>query len=255
MMAAEEITTNTQNITQRPKRRWFRYSLRTFLLVITALCISLGWKVEAARQQREAVAAVRKFGGEVTYDCEYLYDPFIAKPKPHWLAEHIGVDFFQNVVAVRIFFEPDSPQEIRDLLPYLSRLSQLRSLSIINGTFKDEDLCYLAHLTDMTSLFLFRNKITGKGFKHIVCLKKLVEFGCCYNKITDQSLEPLARLPLLQEIWLADTSVTDGCIEILVRMRSLECVYLDDTRVTPEAKDRLKKMRLDVKVDPPRSTF
>ena len=45
------------------KRRWFRFSLRTMLLATTMLCIWLGWKINAAREQRQAVAAVRELGG------------------------------------------------------------------------------------------------------------------------------------------------------------------------------------------------
>jgi hypothetical protein len=41
-----------------PRRRWFRISLRTLLLLVTVLCIWLGVKVNLARRQKEAIAAL-----------------------------------------------------------------------------------------------------------------------------------------------------------------------------------------------------
>jgi hypothetical protein len=50
------------------KSRWFRFSLRTLLLVIAVLCVWLGIQVNAARRQKEAVAAIQKAGGEINFD-------------------------------------------------------------------------------------------------------------------------------------------------------------------------------------------
>ena len=44
----------------RLRRRWLRFSLRTFLLVLTGLCIWLGVNVNQAQQQKEAVAALER---------------------------------------------------------------------------------------------------------------------------------------------------------------------------------------------------
>ncbi len=41
------------------RRRWFRISLRTMLILVTVLCISLGVKVNQARRQKEAIAALK----------------------------------------------------------------------------------------------------------------------------------------------------------------------------------------------------
>jgi len=41
------------------RRRWFRISLRTMLLVVTLLCVWLGLKVNQARRQKDAIAALK----------------------------------------------------------------------------------------------------------------------------------------------------------------------------------------------------
>ena len=55
------------------RRRWFRFSLRTLFIAVTILCCGLGWKVNAARKQHDAVAAIRQVqsSAELLYDFEY----------------------------------------------------------------------------------------------------------------------------------------------------------------------------------------
>src|SRR6187397_2447827 len=62
-----------------PKRRWFQFSLRTLLIVITAGSLWLGWKMYTWRrqqaEQRKAVAAVKELGGtaSVSYSSYELF--------------------------------------------------------------------------------------------------------------------------------------------------------------------------------------
>ncbi len=42
------------DISKKPRRRWFRFSLRTFFVLLTILCVWLGVVSKSAHQQREA---------------------------------------------------------------------------------------------------------------------------------------------------------------------------------------------------------
>ena len=57
--------------TTRPKRRrWYQFSLRTLLIVVTLSAIPLGWvgwKLEQARRERAAIAWVEEMGGRVQF--------------------------------------------------------------------------------------------------------------------------------------------------------------------------------------------
>jgi hypothetical protein len=55
----------------RPWRRYLRFSVRGMivLLVLTGGC--QGWMVRSARIQREAVAAIKDAGGQVSYDWDW----------------------------------------------------------------------------------------------------------------------------------------------------------------------------------------
>ena len=88
----------------KPKRRFLRFSVRTLLLLMLVFGVVLGWKVERARKQREAVAWVLEMGGTVFYnyqlDDDQSYVPD-AKPRgPEWLRKRLGSHFFDDVVYV-----------------------------------------------------------------------------------------------------------------------------------------------------------
>ena len=86
------------------KRRWFRFSLKMFVVVLTVFCVWLGLLVHRVNKQKEAVQWVKDQGGAVFYDFEWnveggqIDDP--QPPGPDWLRELIGVDYFADVVKV-----------------------------------------------------------------------------------------------------------------------------------------------------------
>jgi hypothetical protein len=59
-----------QRSNDKPRRRWYQYSLRTLLLLM--LLVSVGMsavatRMRTARRQRDAVAAIQESGGSVAY--------------------------------------------------------------------------------------------------------------------------------------------------------------------------------------------
>ncbi len=55
-------------IFKKPHRRWLRFSLRTFFILLTIFCVWLGVVSTSARRQREAVAWVEENHGWIDYD-------------------------------------------------------------------------------------------------------------------------------------------------------------------------------------------
>jgi hypothetical protein len=80
-----------------PKRRWMQFRLGTIFVVVTVLCIWLAAHTNRARKQREAVCAIKAWGGSVRYDFE---EP--NAPQPNWregCRTLLGPDLTGNVVA------------------------------------------------------------------------------------------------------------------------------------------------------------
>ena len=93
----------------KPRRRWWQYSLRTFFVVLTVLCMCfcwIAWRVHRANEQKKAVEWVEKLGGFVFYDYELdkngikIYDP--KPPGPKWLVQFLGIHYFQEVSTVSL---------------------------------------------------------------------------------------------------------------------------------------------------------
>ena len=123
----------TEPIKRRP--RWLRFSLRTLLVVMTVLCVWLGFKVNAARRQKEAVEALLESGNfEVYYD--YQCSPVPGQPGdynidgealphgPAWLRKLLGDDFFCNVVGLQYLRQPRGVAE--SCFAQIARLPDLR---------------------------------------------------------------------------------------------------------------------------------
>jgi hypothetical protein len=92
--------------TQKPKRRWFRYSLRTMLVLVTLVAIVLGrWTFQARHQQR-VVDQILALNGEVYYDYQYPNGRFVPDappPVPRWLYDAVGAHYFVRVTNVKQF--------------------------------------------------------------------------------------------------------------------------------------------------------
>ncbi len=127
----------------KPRRRYLQFSLRTFLVLLTLVCVWFGWQVNRVNRQRKAVAWVLQMGGSVLYD--YQYDGNLisyAKPTgPEWL-----LDFNHQVVLVELAYAP-----VSDLAP-LTKLKILQALDISNT--QANDLTPLANLKSLKWLFL-----------------------------------------------------------------------------------------------------
>jgi hypothetical protein len=208
-----------------PVVRFFRFRLRTLLLGILVLGLALGWKIERAKRQREAVAWVLQAGGKVRYAhektdaCGYALPG--EPPGPKWLRDLVGIDFLDNVSTVYLAGRPVSDlarladvaglkqldlagTPVADLGP-LSGLKRLQSLDITNCS-RVSDLAPLAELTELQTLYV--NNLPGvTDFSPLAKLRKLQQLYAYNTPVSD--LTPLAKLTSLRHIDLLDSRASD----------------------------------------------
>ena len=67
--------------TTRPWRRFLRVSVRGLIVLVLVTGAGVGWLVRSARIQREAVAAIRKAGGGVSYDSRWDRSASVSRSK------------------------------------------------------------------------------------------------------------------------------------------------------------------------------
>lgn len=203
----------------RPKRRWFQFSLRTLLVLITLGCLAGGWWINRAFQQR---AAVRRFY-ELTADRpshhgdtmvtmgyryqgkDQYYKPIVPKSL-HWLREMIGEECFGEVTGVQLLDTPATNDDLRQLavLPSVERIWLSRT------KVTDEGMPRLLVCPKLKFIGLNDTPITDAGIAHLTALQDLESLSLSGTKITDAGLAHLAKLPRLKELWLRNTAITDA---------------------------------------------
>jgi hypothetical protein len=196
----------------KPKRRWFRFNLRSLLVLVTIACVGFGWlgvKVRAKQREREAVKALRDLGGEVRYDYEFnsnwseVENP--TPPGPEWLRELLGNDIFACAVSAHC-----GPQTTDVDLRHLAAFGQLRALYLGETQITDEGMVHLRGLNKLEWLSLPNIKITDAGMIHIAELSKLIFLYVNGTHMTNAGLVNLAALSELRWLCVRDTQVTDS---------------------------------------------
>ena len=182
-------------------RRLFQYRLRT-LLILTAMSAALfAWWSYKARQQREAVAALKEADAFIRYDYQVQK---LKRPRywPAWMVTAVGIDYFANVDLVQF----DRIQSTSAGLKHLKSLDRLRSLYLPAPDLTDAMLEHLQGLTSLKELYL--NSM-------IIIDNEVVEPG--NEHFTDAGLQYLHGLTGLEYLSLPPTIVTDAGLARLQR--------------------------------------
>jgi hypothetical protein len=216
---------------QTPKKRsWLRFSLRSFLIALTAICVLGGWKLERVRRQREAVKWVRNQDGVVLYD----YGSFAVQTNPkgpydfsepngatQWFCNYVGEDFVFDVRMIWLYDK--KPFDISPIMP----LTAVESLDL-NAT-PVVDLSPLSKLTALQNLILdFTPVVDLSPLSNLSELKTLDLRGC---PVTD--ISPLANLIHLRHLELRGTRVTD--LSPIADLPNVSVTVSEGTYVIPNA--------------------
>ena len=224
----------------------------TLAAAAVSLVVLWGFWEVVVGPQRNAVAAIEKARGSVTYDWEWITGrPGPEPPLPKWLVNALGQDAFGNVVAVDLF----AGHADDALMTHIGRLTQLKRLNL-SGTFvtgtglaniekltaleklvlpnhpiSDDDLAHLAGLTRLKHLYLNAGvQVTNRGLTHLSGMRQLESLGLINTRIT--TLEPIRGLTQLKELQLQGAPITDAGLEPVEGFTSLEWLFLGGTQVT-----------------------
>ena len=242
----------------KPKRRWFRFRLRTLLVVMTALCVWLGFKVNAARRQKEAVTAILKAGGTVSFDyqmvqpgpgnpTDFAIDSNALPSGPTWLRNVLGVDFFSNVISVSLTDRVIEESELAKIiqLPELRELNLRLTKVIPNGSgqqrlFRDSDIAGLARISQLQWLVLSGDDTNGSGVGSLANLGHLQSlwFGTKSAHLDDAGMEQLGKLTNLENVLFSAARLTDTGFGHLASLTNLKSLSLWNASL-PEARMEL----------------
>jgi internalin A len=219
--------------TRRPWWRFLRFSLRGLIVIVLIIGGSLGWMVQSARVQREAVAAIEEAGGIVQYERRHWSRPNslpvqpVSGPwAPGWVVKLVGVDYFDRVVQVAL-----NEEDSAAALPYIRDLPHIRFLSLEAPCVTNADLEYLEGLHELELLSL-NDEVTDAGMKHLKGLSSLGELYLGGTRISDAGLAELEPLHRLWYLSLPETDVSDSGLAHLKKLEGLRHLNLCGTRVT-----------------------
>jgi hypothetical protein len=142
-----------------PKRRWAQFSLATMFVVVTVLCVSLGWlRMRWAHCNRQA-AAILALGVRNAYETE--------PTAPAWVCRMFGKRSFENVIGLSLI---RGHYNDADLKP-LAELTELRRLVLSEpfpfvhsvGLITDTTLPVISALSKLQTLDVRGTKVTGAG--------------------------------------------------------------------------------------------
>jgi hypothetical protein len=257
----------------KPKVRWKTISLRGLLLLVLAIALWLGWIVNQAREQRQAVAALQEFGGFVHYDWEFVLGPVkvsrgnrIWKPSwgtltsgrkpwaPDWIRRALGDEYFQSIAHVSLYV--DIKKGLADAtwvnkgtadgaLRKLTTQTRVRTLQIGGNQVTDENLSYVGQITSLEELNIsWGFHLTDKGFSHLSGLKRLRILFVDDSKMTDDSLEAIGKLTDLEELRIGGEGFSDRGLEKIKELTRLEYLSLGEGshRISDAGLEFLKSM-------------
>ena len=138
-------------------KQFFRFRLRTLLILLSAVAVVLAILSIRANRQRRAVNAIGQ-SGHVVYHHEFPYEDFFGEadytvsPKvPTWIRKIVGDDYFQTVRMVTF-----SPTD--EIMAHLSQLPNIESITIDAHQLSDAGFGKLADIPNLR-----RGSIKGDG--------------------------------------------------------------------------------------------
>ena len=238
--AAQQSYTEGMTDPKPNKRRWLQFSLRALLVFVTFCAPPCSWlavKIQQAKREEAAAAAIEKSGGTVWWDKN--------TPGPTWLRRVLGETFFRHAEDVTLMGD-----RVTDgTLEPLHAMNQLQALGLTFAKITDAGLEHINGIITLKKLDLSYTKVTDAGLEKLADLKELEDLSLTGTNVTDAGLDKLAGLNRLQSLYLCKTNVTNAGLEYLQRLTQLKYVNLLETHVTYAGVKKLQQALPNCKIE------
>jgi hypothetical protein len=234
------------------RRRWFRFSLRMLLVMVTVLCVWLGFKVNAARRQKLAVETILKVGGSVNYTYEFRPDGDrfvgpgfsmfpcgrnVPTPGPAWLRKLIGDEYFRTASQVQIVLSDEDSANAA--INAIANLPTIRCVSLIvrkrDSKIQDSVLAPLGRLTKLERLSLRDTQVSGEFLSQLDNPAGIIQLSITglVHDIDDAAMAQIGKMTNLEVLDLLNCNrVTDAGLEHLRKLARLKELSLQYVGIT-----------------------
>lgn len=209
-------------------RRWFRFSLRTLLLVILISAVPIGWltaRVRYERRQQATLAPWREMGrvSAWNYDDDKRRLRMVALEPTKSVLTDRERSSFNTLGRLRL----GGPMVTDAWLANFRGADQLRFLELDGTGIGDAGLAHVATLRGLESLSLNQTAVTDAGMKHLTALSNLRDVQLYKTGISDKGLLELVPLKKLGALGLEGTRVTKkGAAEYRRRRHADETIVV-----------------------------
>ena len=184
-------------------KRRFEFTLRSLLLLVTLMCLWLGYRSSAIRHEEKAIDAIREANGFVDYGAPWGFRGIIRSGdctnRPKWMRILVG-DGPYDTVGVVYLHEGYSRQVgcddalLAELLPHLKRLRDLKSLDLDGSQrVSSTGVELLAQLSSLEVLNLCNTSADDAAIDSLVKLRRLKHLDIVGTEISDQGVARLHR--------------------------------------------------------------
>lgn len=230
------------------RRQFLRFSVGTLMLIVSVFCVWLGYLVNQANRQQEAVEVIETLNGKLRYD--YEYNPasggFSASPSPvpEWLRELR----LEGLMVTLEYVDLHGTVLSEDDLKTLSRHSGFRFLDFYGADLAESALQAISRLSQLEYLNLSGTSVTDTSLSFLKQLDSLKRLRLARTSIGDSTLENVSNLLLLEELFLDETGVTDVGLSHLHKLSNLKELRLSGTNTSDEAVLQLRMKIPDCKI-------
>jgi Leucine-rich repeat (LRR) protein len=206
-----------------PRRRWFRFRLRTLLVAVAILAVPIAWVAKERRQSKYELQIAeqlreRGFTG-ITLGGPYDSWELRGQDKPQGIWRNLA----RLALGDRVVSVGKPPPDFNDFMP----LAGLTRLQLLDLTFVQiSDLTSLAGLTNLQHLWLNLTQVSD--LSPLAGLTNLQGLYLGRTQVND--LTPLAGLRNLKSLYARGTQVHD--LTPLAGLINLQWLYLDKSQVS-----------------------
>jgi len=219
------------------------------LVVVALFGIWLSVIANRANRQRRAVEAIRKAGGEVTYDYQntigFRVEDDAPPPGPAWLRNLVGIDYLASTVGVTINTDiADDGFEVIDELP------KLKTAFFAGKGVTDSTLAHLTGVQHLLGLDVFNSSITDSGWENLERMTHLTDLLLQGSNVNDATLSHIKGFTDLRTVSLVNSQVTDTGLKQLKSLRQLERLVLGGNgNLTEDGKQELRRSLPQLVID------
>jgi hypothetical protein len=151
---------------KRSRRRWFQFSIQTLFTLTAIVGVAIFWFQwwDGVQAEQQAVLAIERLGGMVTYDY-FSRDDVLYPHGPNWLKQLLGDHFLAHAVHVRFWDKKQSRSIVDADLRQFAALTRLEELVFDNeyDAYSDAGLMQLNRLGNLKQLTIAGKQVTSAG--------------------------------------------------------------------------------------------